>query len=873
MLKSGDRLREYRERRDFSRTPEPAPRAKRKSRGKLGYLIQKHDATRVHFDFRLEHDGALLSWAIPKGPDYDTTVKRLAVRTEDHPLEYGKFEGTIPEDEYGGGTVMLWDRGHWEPEGDVDEGLAKGKLAFKVFGERIKGKWAFVRLRGRKGDRGKENWLLIKERDDLAGPEKRPVVERELKSVKTGRTMEEIARGRKVWHSNRAKAEAAAKESAAPRERRSGRSKRKATGASKKKRKSRSGDLPLPRFVAPQLASLVDAPPAGNDWLHEIKYDGYRAIAAVGEAGVKIYTRKGLNWTDRFHPLLTPLADLPCENALLDGEIAIADSRGHTNFGALQEALSEGTGGFGYYLFDLLHLDGKDLRQRPLIERKEKLRALLGAAQRAPLFYSDHIEGAGAEAYSHACDLKLEGIISKAANAPYRSGRAKSWLKSKCGMEQELVIVGWTPSDKTGRQFRSLLVAVNEEGTLRYAGRVGTGFNDNTLAELAALFRRHARKSSPAEGVPAAIARKARFIEPKLIGEFEFRGWTGDGLVRQGSFKGLREDKSAKEIVRERPMASRSRSAKRSKAARRTRPVKAKVSKARATSIRVDGELEIAGVRITHPDRVLYPGTRITKQELIEYYRKVADRMLPHIAGRPISLVRCPRGAGQKCFFQKHANEGWPDDFKTVRIREKSGTDDYLYIDDEAGLVAAVQMGVLELHLWGSMADDVEKPNRMIFDLDPDEGLNFGDVKQAAKDLKKRLEGLDLESFPMATGGKGIHVILPLTPGHSWDDHRNFAEAIARVMAEEEPERFVANMSKAKRRGKIFVDYLRNQRGATAIAPFSSRTRKGAPLAWPVSWTQLARLKDAQPAHVDDVSRGPDPWKSYFRVKQKLPQL
>jgi bifunctional non-homologous end joining protein LigD len=867
LLKSGDRLREYRERRDFTRTPEPAPRTNQKSRGKRVYLIQKHDATRLHYDFRLEHDGALLSWAIPKGPDYDTTVKRLAVRTEDHPIEYGKFEGTIPEDEYGGGTVMLWDRGHWEPEGDVDEGLAKGKLAFKVFGERIKGKWAFVRLRGRKGDRGKENWLLVKERDDLAGPEKRPVVERELTSVKSGRTMEEIARGRKVWHSNKAKA--SAKEKAVRRERRAAKSKRRAKAGGKKKRKSRSGDLPLPRFVAPQLASLVDSPPPGNDWLHEIKYDGYRAIAAVGAEGVKVYTRKGLDWSDKFQPLLTPLADLPCENALLDGEIAIADSRGHTNFSALQEALSEGTGGFGYYLFDLLHLDGKDLRNRPLVERKKRLRELLGDRQRAPLFYSDHIEGSGDAAFSHACDLKLEGIISKSADAPYRSGRAKSWLKSKCGMEQEFVIIGWTPSDKTGRQFRSLLVAVNEEGELRYAGRVGSGFGDETLESLSALFKRHARSSAPVDDVPTAIARKAKFIEPKLVGEFAFRGWTGDGLVRQGSFKGLREDKPAREIVRERPMA---RSGNKTKARKGTAR-KAGVVKARATSFSDDGNPQIAGVRVTHPDRVLYPGTKITKQELIAYYLKVAGRMLPHIAGRPISLVRCPRGAGQKCFFQKHANEGWPDNFKSVRIKEKSGADDYLYIEDEAGLVAATQMGVLELHLWGSMADDVEKPNRMIFDLDPDEGLGFTEVKQAAKDLKKRLENLDLESFPMATGGKGIHVIVPLTPGHSWDDHRNFSEAIARVMADEEPERFVANMSKTKRRGKIFVDYLRNQRGATAIAPFSSRARKGAPVAWPVSWAQLTRLKNAQPAHVDEFSLGADPWKGYFRTRQKLPRL
>jgi bifunctional non-homologous end joining protein LigD len=859
LLRESDRLKEYRSKRDFSRTPEPAPKRSRKARGKLGYLIQKHAARREHFDFRLEHNGALLSWAVPKGPSYDTSIKRLAVRTEDHPIEYSKFEGTIPEGEYGAGTVMLWDTGTWRPEGDPDDGLANGKLAFTLFGKRLKGKWAFVRLRGRKKDRGKENWLLIKERDDLAHAERRPIAEREKRSVKTGRTMEQIARGRKVWHSNREK-----KSNGLPASSSAGRARK---SKAKKKRKTRTSDAELPRFVSPQLATLVDAPPPGNEWVHEIKYDGYRAIAAVAGDRVRIFTRKGLNWTDKFAPLVEPLSELPCDSALLDGEIAIADKDGHTNFSALQEAISEGRGEFGYYLFDLLEIDGKDLRKRPLLERKKALRQLLaGVPKSGPLFYSDHIEGHGDRAFSHACDLKLEGIVSKEANAPYRSGRTKTWLKSKCGMEQEFVIIGWSPSGKTGRPFSSILLGVNENGELRYAGRVGSGFNEDLLDELAARFRKHQRKSSPAAGVPASVARKAHFLEPKLVAEIAFRGWTGDGLVRQGSFKGLRADKPAREIVRETPMSKMT-----SRAKGKLR--KATSAKAETTSIGPDGSIEIEGVRVTHPNRVLYPGQGINKRQLIDYYLKVADRMLPHIAGRPISLVRCPRGAEKECFFQKHASQGWPDEFRKIRIKEKSGTDDYLYIEDKAGLVAAAQMGVLELHLWCAQADDVEKPDRMIFDLDPDERVNFAEVKNAARELKARLEKLGLKSFPLATGGKGIHVVVPLARGHSWDEHRNFAEAIARLMAEEEPDRFVATMSKAKRRGKIFVDYLRNQRGATAISPFSSRSRKGAPVAWPVSWAQMARLKNAKPASILRMpAANSDPWKGYFQTRQKLPR-
>ncbi|HWJ99369.1 MAG TPA: DNA ligase D [Xanthobacteraceae bacterium] len=619
-----------------------------------------------------------------------------------------------------------------------------------------------------------------------------------------------------------------------------------------KKKDSKLPPLKLPAFVKPQLATLVDAPPPGDEWLHEIKFDGYRAIASLAGERVVIRTRNGLDWTEKFESLKPALVALPCRAALFDGEIAIADAEGHTDFGALQEALSAGMGGFGYYLFDLLHLDGEDLRGRPLHERKEKLKALLEGV-RAPLLYSDHIQGEAKTVFARACDLKLEGIVSKNRNDRYRSGRTRSWLKVKCGMEQEFVIIGWRPSDKAGRAFSSLLLAVHEEGKLRYAGRVGTGYTGERLDELAKLFRKHARTTPPVPDVPRVIARHAKFIEPVLVAEIAFRGWTRDGLVRQGSFKGLREDKPAREIVREKPMP------------------KAKAVK--LAKLEVD---EIEGIRITHPDRVVFPGQGVTKRDLVEYYVAIKSLILPHIVGRPLSLVRCPQGREKQCFFQKHASPGWPEELRKIRIKEKSGSDEYMYVEDISGVVAAVQMGVLELHIWGSHVDAVEKPDRLVFDLDPDEGLSFAKVKEAALDLKRRLEHFDLESFPMVTGGKGIHVVVPLKPDHSWDEHRAFAEAMARLMEEEDPERYVANMSKKKRAGRIFVDYLRNQRGSTAICPYSTRARKGAFVATPLAWRNLGKLKDAHPFSVKDakkIARAGDPWKGYRALKQSLPKL
>ncbi len=864
---AADQLSTYRAKRDFTKTAEPSGRKGARKAGGYRYLIQKHDATRLHFDFRLELDGVLLSWAVTRGPSLDPKDKRLAVHVEDHPLDYGDFEGTIPKGEYGGGTVMLWDEGTWEPVGDPADGMRKGDFKFILHGERLKGKWVLVRMKPRRGERSKhENWLLIKERDEYATEEKKPIIERALTSVRSGRTMEQIAGGNVEWlksgfHIKR-EADDPANNKGKP---------AKQSDKSAKGRPQKSGKPPA--FVAPQLCTLVDAPTPGDDWMHEIKYDGYRAVAAVGGGKVVVYTRKGLDWTDRFRPLVRPLADLPCESALLDGEVAITDAAGHTRFGALQDALAEGGSGIHYYLFDLLHLDGKDLRRLPLVERKAKLAELLrDQPATGPLFYSDHVVGEGAEFFKRAAELKLEGIVSKQASSPYRSGRTKAWLKIKTEMGQEFIIIGWRPSDVAKRPFSSLLLAVREGERLTYAGRVGSGFGEPELKALWPELKKRAVKTAPVDNVPRDIRRDAHFVKPELVADIAFRGWTDDNVVRQASYKGLRQDKRAAEVIAEIPKEVED-------VAPKKDPKSARKSGAGLIAIDSDrdhGTIIVEGVRVTHPDRVLFPGQAITKRALVEYYVAVADRILPHVRERPISLVRCPDGAGGDCFFQKHASSGFPKALKQVRIREVSGSDQYLYIEDAAGLVAAVQMGVLELHVWGSHIQNLDQPDRIVFDFDPDEGLDFALVKEAAREMRDRLKAIGLESFAMATGGKGLHVVVPLKPRHGWDDVKGFAEAMSRTLVADSPDRYLADMSKAKRKGKIFVDYLRNGRGATAIAPFSTRVRKGAPVAWPVAWSALGRLPSAHPVSVADAvttlkKQKADPWAGYFDVDQVLP--
>jgi len=793
-----DPLARYNAKRDFSRTAEPA--------GTLApgngnsFMVQKHDATRLHWDFRLEIDGVLKSWAVTRGPSLDPDEKRLAVRTEDHPLSYAKFEGTIPKGEYGGGTVMLWDRGTWSPiAGKSARDLDKGHLHFVLDGERMRGEWLLIRLRPR-GKEKNENWLLRKIDDAYAGGTD-TLVETALTSVATGRTMQEIAEGAPPHE------EAAATRAKPVR--------------AKAKPASRARKAALPAYEPPQLCTLVDAVPGGSDWIHEVKYDGYRALVAVADAQAKVYTRNGLDWTDKFAGIASAAAALPVGSALIDGEI-VAFKDGRPDFSTLKDAISGG-GAMTLFAFDLLEQDGEDLRGLANVQRKERLRALVGVGEER-LQFAEHVIGAGEQLFETMCREGFEGVVSKKADAPYRGKRTQAWLKVKCTRRQEFVVVGWTPSDKR-RGFRSLLLGVNESGELRYAGKVGTGFSGALIEELTAKLEKLERKT-PTVAAPRAAVRGARWVSPKLVAEIAFTETTPEGVLRHPSFLGLRGDKSAAEVVVERPAPA------------------PKAAAAPTSSIKVSSR-----------DRLIFPESEVTKGDLADHYLAVAGIMLPWVGHRPISLVRCPQGRAKHCFFQKHDAGSFGDTVHQVPIREKDGSsENYLYVDSADGLVACVQMGTIEFHGWGSTVTALERPDRMVFDLDPDEDLDFAATKRAAEHLKEQLAELGLTSFPLLSGGKGVHVVVPLTPSAEWPAVRDFAERFARALAQAEPERFVANMSKAKRKGRIFIDYLRNQRGATAIMPYAARARAGAPVAAPVSWTELRDLDTAARWHVGDAA-------------------
>ena len=768
MAKASDPLATYNAKRDFARTAEPA--------GTLApghgnaFVVQKHDATRLHWDFRIEIDGVLKSWAVTRGPSLDPGEKRLAVRTEDHPLGYATFEGTIPATEYGGGTVMLWDRGTWAPiAGKSAKELDKGHLHFVLDGERMKGEWLLIRLKPR-GRETRENWLLRKIDDAHAGGAD-TLVETALTSVDTGRTMDEIAEGKRP---------------------------------ARKVPRPRKGTRPKAQDV--QLGTLVDAVPAGNGWLHEVKYDGYRALVAVGGGGARVFTRSGLDWTDKF-PGVAEAAAAINGPALIDGEI-VAMKDGKPDFSMLQDAISNG-GEMVFFAFDLLDAGG-DLRSLPLTLRKQRLTALLPPGE-PRIQFAEHVVGAGEKLFEAMCAEGLEGIVSKRIDAPYRAGRTKAWLKVKCTHRQEFVIVGWLPSSAKGRGLRSLLLGLNEGGKLRYAGKVGTGFDADTQAMLAAKLEKLARKTAPVE-VPRAAAKGAVWVRPTLVAEVAFAEFTADNVVRHASFIGLRGDKPAKAVVAEKPAD----------------PPPAST------------------VKISSRDRVVFPGDGITKGELADYYAAMAGVMLPWLGRRPISLVRCPQGRAKQCFFQKHDAGSFGEQVHHVDIREKDGgTEPYLYVEDAHGMLACVQMGTIEFHSWGARVEDVERPDRLVFDLDPDEGLDFDDVKRAAEQIKSVLADMGLTSFPMLSGGKGVHVVVPLTPEAEWPAVKSFADRFARALAADEPERFVATATKAKRKGRIFIDWLRNQRGATAVLPYVVRARSGAPVAAPVAWSEFKGLDTA----------------------------
>lgn len=787
-------LAEYNRKRDFKRTNEPAP-GELKTAGGM-FVVQKHAATRLHYDFRLEHKGVLMSWAVPQGPSLDPSVKRLAVRTENHPLEYGGFEGVIPKGEYGAGAVIIWDDGKLKWLLDPDEGMAKGELKFVLAGERLKGEFHMVKIKPREGERG-EPWLLFKSKDAYAGKEE--PTQRALTSIKSGRTIEDLkAKGGRVWSKGGERAPTPMATSIA--------------------------------FIAPALCTPIEIPPRGDQWLHEIKYDGYRLQAAVSGQGVRLYTRTGLDWTGKFTQIAGALGKLGLQDVLLDGEAAVADAQGRTDFSSLQKALEGGDAkGVSYFVFDLLIDGGKDVRKLPLVERKARLEQLLKGA-RAPIRLSPHLIGDGPAVFEAFREKGLEGVISKKAKSAYTSGRTQTWFKAKCVNESEFVVVGYQPSAR-GRAFASLMLGEHVNGELVYRGAVGTGFNDKTLASLSARMAKLERKT-PALPVPREAARGAKWVKPELVAQVRYAELTSEGAVRHGVFLGLRGDKKAADVnaETERPAPK-------------------------------------LNVRLTHPSKILFPDADISKAEYAAYLQMAASRMGPHVFNRPISIVRAPDGVGGQTFFQKHAMAGGPAEIKTVAIVESEGDkEDYITLPNALAIEACAQISAVELHIWGARNDDQDRPDRLVFDLDPDEELDFAHVKRAAFDIKALLDNAGLTSFAMITGGKGIHIVLHLQRRHDWDEVKGFAAAFAEQIAALDPRRFVANMSKAKRKGRIFIDYLRNGRGATAIAPYSTRAKPTAPVATPVTWDELRTLASAAAFKLKDMPArlaSPDPWSAY----------
>jgi bifunctional non-homologous end joining protein LigD len=888
------KLSTYRSKRDFTKTPEPSGRQSVTRSKQLRFVIQKHAARRLHYDLRLELDGVFKSWAVTRGPSLDPAQKRLAVEVEDHPLDYGDFEGTIPRGEYGGGTVQLWDRGYWIPEGDDSpaDQIRDGELKFQLEGDRLHGSWVLVRMKSDRFGGKRTNWLLIKHRDEGArAPQEAEALLAEDRSVASGRAMADIAAGKgrppkpfmlrgksiakadAVWHSNRSEAVAPRRPGAGATPAKTG-PPPKATAAAKPAKHARSRKpSAIPDFVMPQLCRLVDNPPPGEGWGHEMKLDGYRVQLRVVDGSATLKTRKGLDWTPKFSLIAQAASDLP--DCLIDAEVAVLDDQGHSSFSGLQAALSEqNEPAFILFAFDLLFLGNEDLRRRPLQERKKGLKHLLdslSSGSQLRIRYVSHVEAEGPEVWRSACEMGLEGIISKRLDSTYTSTRSDYWTKAKCRAGQEVIIGGWTTNEG---QLRSLLVGVHRDGRLAYVGRVGTGFSQSKVKTLLTKLTPLESDTSPFRGEGAPRNEPdITWVKPKLVAEIEFAGWTGDGNVRQGAYKGLREDKAPQEITmeeaepvaeveekvtRSRAKAGRSRSAPSGRASGKAR-VKARSAAAKQAASKHDGSAgrarptpsaaatkgspTVMGVTISHPDKPMWPdagdGEPVTKLDLAHYYESVGEWMLPHLKGRPCSIVRAPDGLGGQVFFQRHAMPGTSEFLELVRV---SGDHEaYLQIDRIEGLIAVAQIAALELHPWNCQPDKPEVPGRLVFDLDPGPDVEFSVVVNAARELQERLEALGLVTFCKTTGGKGLHVVTPLSRDAKgkeadWDVGKAFAQTVCTQMANDSPSLYVINMAKNIRKGRIFLDYLRNDRIATAVAPLSTRARPGAAVSMPLNW-------------------------------------
>jgi bifunctional non-homologous end joining protein LigD len=855
------KLSAYQAKRDFGQTKEPSGETSVAPANRLRFIIQKHAATRLHYDLRLELDGVFKSWAVTRGPSLDPHDKRLAVQVEDHPLDYGDFEGTIPKGQYGGGTVQLWDRGYWASEGtkSAEDQLKAGELKFVVEGERLHGGYVLVRIKNDRYGGGKRtNWLLIKHHDPGAREGDHDALLAEDRSVASGRTMAEIAAGDgpgpkpfmlaatkaaaadAVWDSNKGDATEA-----------------RAAARPKKAKAKAKTTMTMPDFIEPELTRSLDRPPGGGGWAHEIKFDGYRMQMRVESGKDRLRTRKGLDWSERFAEIATDGAALP--DCILDGEIVALDHSGAPDFAGLQTALAdEKTGELIFFIFDLLFLNGEDLRGLPLEERKARLKALLTKVDSPRLRYVDHFTAAGDAVLSSACRMSLEGIVSKRLDAPYRSGRGDDWTKAKCRTGHEVVIGGW--SGDAG-QLRSLLVGVHRDDKLVYLGKVGTGFGRDTVSRVLPKLKAVEVKASPFSG-PEAPRRGAtlHWARPELVAEIEFAGWTGSGMVRQAAFKGLREDKPADEVEAETPAPAETVEA----AAPKPMPKKT-------------GPAIVMGVTLSHPDKPLWPNAAgdkapVSKHDLARYYEAVSGWLMPHIKGRPCSIIRIPDGIGGPHFFQRHAMKGASSLFEYVTVSGDHAP--YLQIDRPEALAAAAQIAAAELHPWNCRPGDPDTPGRLVFDLDPAPEVGFDSVIEGAREVRDRLDGLGLVSFCKTTGGKGLHVVTPLAAAKlDWATAKGFAQEVCRQMAADSPDRYVLNMAKKLRTGKIFLDYLRNDRTSTAVAPLSPRARPGAPVSMPLTWTQvrvgLDPMRFTVRTAADLIAKSPA-WEDYADAERPL---
>ncbi|TGE34376.1 DNA ligase D [Desulfosporosinus sp. Sb-LF] len=809
------KLNEYNQKRNFARTLEPEG-IKEVDQEDLRYVIQHHLARRDHYDFRLEWDGALLSWAVPKGPSYNTRDKRLAIQVEDHPLDYRNFEGTIPKGEYGGGVVMIWDEGSWEPYGDVADGLRAGVLKFVLKGQRLKGKWALVRLKGKAGEK-QPSWLLLKEKDEYV--KNADGISEFTTSIRTGRTMMEIEE--------------------------------------EEQEKIRSNPF---SSADVQLAKLVSSVPKGEDWLYELKYDGYRILTYIEGNSVRLITRNGHDYTKRFQDVVDSLVGWADGRAMiLDGEMVITDSAGKTDFQALQNYLKNPQSKkLTYIVFDLLALDGADLRGHRLIDRKETLETLLKDAPEN-FHYSRHVRGNGTESFHAACERGMEGIVGKKADSVYSGARNGDWIKLKCDTRQEFVIGGYTLSARKTSGISSLLLGIYEGEDLVYAGRAGTGLSEADMKELEGKFAGLKRREPSFKLPPKPRSQETiTWLEPELVAEIKFAEWTQEHLLRQASFKGLRIDKNPRDINKE-------------KADEEIQPSSSGNRTERAVKANANS-LIIEGIKISNPDKVIFNDSAITKGDVIRYYAQVAERMLPYVSRRILSIVRCPKGISQTCFYKKHPGPGSLG-IVTIPISTGGGEmEDYFYIENTSGLIAEAQMGTLEFHIWGSRVDELEKPDMMVFDLDPDEGMDLSTVRQGVRDTKTILAELSLNSYLKTSGGKGYHVVVPLKPAVAWEKFHGFARLVAEVMEQKWPDRYTSNVRKAKRTNKIFIDWIRNGRGATSIAPYSLRAREGAGVSMPIAWDELDTVAPNGINMVEALRRngGNDPWSGFYRNNQGL---